>query len=227
MLNGLSRRSNSGRIRKTTRRQHCLFKAIVVRSPRATSARIAHDARNHDIHVSSRIVRRRLLSEFNLVAQRSAKKPLMTEKQRLARMKFCKKMMKKPDDWRDRVMFSDESTCSQVRGSGSNYVRRPPGEHLNPKYTLKTIKHPLSLTVWGGITTAGRCSLEIFEKGVKVNAARYIEVLEAKVKIHMQLTGSTIFQQDSAPCHMVKVVKKWFVDYGVEIYPTGLRTRQI
>jgi len=209
-------RSQTGRIRKTTPRQDRWLKTIVVRSPRASSARIAESARNRGIEISSRTVRRRLANEFNLVARRPAKKPLMTEKQRLARIKFCNEMKRKPGD---RVMFSDESTFSQVRGTGSNYVRRPPGQRLNLKYTLKTVKHPPSLMVWGGITAAGRCGLEIFDKGAKVNAAKYIEVLEAKVKIHMQITGATVFQQDSAPCHTAKVVKKWFVDNGVEILP--------
>jgi len=52
---------------------------------------------------------------------------------------------------------------------------------------------------------------------VKVNAAKYIEVLEAKVKIHMQITGATIFQQDSARCHTARVVKRWFEDNDVEL----------
>lgn len=213
----VSRRT--GRKRKTSGRQDRFLKAVVVRSPHASSARVAQYARDNNIEVSSRTVRRRLSSEFNLVARRPAKKPLMTEKQRLSRIKFCREMIKKPADWWDRVMFTDESTFSQVRGSGSNYVRRPPGERLNPKYTLKTVKHPPSLMVWGGITSAGRCGLEIFGKGVKVNAEKYIEVLDAKVKLHMQITGSTIFQQDSAPCHTAKVVKKWFIDNGVELLP--------
>ena len=76
--------------------------------------------------------------------------------------------------------------------------------------------HPPTLMVWGGITTARRCGLEIFDKGVKLNAAKYIEVLEVKVKIHMQITGSTIFQQESAPCHTGKAVKKWCDENGLE-----------
>ena len=70
--------------------------------------------------------------------------------------------------------------------------------------------------VWGAITAVGRCGLEIFGKGVKVNAAKYIEVLDAKVKLHMQISRATVMQQDSAPCHTAKIVKRWFQD-NVEI----------
>jgi transposase len=211
------RRSNTGRKRKTTPRDDRLFKNIVIRSPHAGSARIAQTAKDHGINVSARTVRRRLSEEFKLVARRPAKKPMMTEKQRRARIKFCKEYRTKSADWWDRVMFTDESTFTQVRGTGSNYVRRPVGHRLDPKYTLKTVKHPPSLMVWGGITAAGRCGLEIFDKGVKVNSAKYIEVLDTKVKIHMHITGSTILQQDSAPCHTAKVVKKWFEDNHVQV----------
>lgn len=213
---GRPRRCQTGRKRKTNGREDRFLKSIVVRSPHASSARVAQTAREHGITVSSRTVRRRLSKEFNLVARRSAKKPLMTEKQRLARIKFCREFRNKSPEWWDRVMFSDESTFSQVRGTGSNYVRRPPGQRLNPKFTLKTVKHPPSLMVWGAITAAGRCGLEIFGKGVRVNAAEYIRVLNAKVKVHMNITGATIFQQDSAPCHTAAVVQRWFNDNDVE-----------
>jgi hypothetical protein len=113
-------------------------------------------------------------------------------------------------------MFSDESAFEQVRGSGYNYVRRPKGERLNPKYTLKTVKHPPSLMVWGAISAKGRCGLEVFAKGVRVNAATYITVLDSKLKTHMTLTNTSIFQQDSAPCHTAKVVKKWFEENGIQ-----------
>jgi transposase len=162
-------------------------------------------------------VRRRLLCDFKLPARRPAKKPLITKKQLKGRLNFCHAFKNKSAEWWDKVMFSDESTFQQVRGSGYNYVRRPVGERLNPKYTLKTVKHPPSVMVWGAICAKGRCGLEIFDKGVKVNAARYTKVLDSKLKIHMTLTNTEIFQQDSAPCHTAKVVKKWFKDNSIQV----------
>jgi len=35
----------------------------------------------------------------------------------------------------------------------------------------------------------------------------------------MQITGATIFHQDSATCHTAKVFKKWFVDNRVKLLP--------
>lgn len=215
-LKKVSARKNCHGVRKTTQRQDRLLKAIVTRSPHASSARVAQASRDYGFPISDRTVRRRLLKDFNLPARRPAKKPMITRKQLRNRIAFCKSLKDKPAEWWDRVMFSDESTFQQVRGTGYNYVRRPSGERLNPKYTLKTVKHPPSVMVWGAITAKGRCGIKIFDKGVKVNAAIYISVLDQKLKNHMVLSGATLFQQDSAPCHTAKVVKKWFRDNDVE-----------
>ena len=114
-------------------------------------------------------------------------------------------------------MFSDESTFLQVRGTGSNHVRRPKGEWFNPRYTVKTVKHPPSCMVWGAITAHGRTGLVIFGQSEKVNATCYLKLLEEKVKVLMDISRTTIFQQDSAPCHTAKLVKKWFRDNEVQL----------
>jgi transposase len=215
--NGSSNRRNCGRKRKTTLREDRLLKGAVVRSPHASSARLAHESRQRGCNISSRTVRRRLSKDFNLVARRPAKKPMMTRAQLRARLRFCKIHKDKPADWWDKVMFSDESTFQQVRGSGTNYVRRPVGKRLDPKYTIKTVKHPPSVMVWGAIAASGRCGLKIFDKGVKVNAEEYIKVMESKVSVHMQISNTTLFQQDSAPCHTARSVKKWFADNGIDL----------
>ena len=212
-----SGRKNCHGHRKTSARDERFLKSIVTSSPTTSSARICQMAKDRGINISARTVRRRLVDDFSLVARRPAKKPLLTKAQIAARIKFSKDLVDKPTEWWHQVMFTDESTFQQVRSTGYNYVRRPVGERLNPKFTIKTVKHPPTLMVWGGITAKGRCGLHIFPKGEKVNAAKYIQVLEEKAKIHMNITGATILQQDSAPCHTAKSVKKWLTDNGIQV----------
>ena len=45
----------------------------------------------------------------------------------------------------------------------------------------------------------------------------YIEVLQNKLLTHMNISGTTIMQQDSAPCHTAKNVKKWFEDNDIQL----------
>jgi len=58
---------------------------------------------------------------------------------------------------------------------------------------------------------------KIFDKGVKVNAAEYIQVLDSKVKVHMTISGTTLFQQDSSLCHSLLkcVTQRWFADFQI------------
>ena len=133
------------------------------------------------------------------------------------RLAFCNKYKDKSAQWWERVMFTDESTFQQVRNCGSNYIRRPSGERYNPKFTVKTVKYPPSVMCWGAITAAGTAALTPIPKDQRVNAAYYIFVLSDKVKLHMHISGTTLFQQDSAPCHTAHITKKWFKDNGIEL----------
>lgn len=203
--------------RSTTHHDDIAMKRMVTRDPHLASSAISHEMGCRGVRLSSRTVRRRLSSTFGLVARRPAKLPLMTERQRLARLKFCHAHKSKNADWWHKVMFSDESTFCQVRGTGTNYVRRPRGSRYDPMYTVKTVKHPPSIMAWGAITAQGRSGLCLFDQGTRVNASAYIEVLQAKVPMHMSITNTSIFQQDSAPCHTAKVVRKWFERNNVEL----------
>jgi hypothetical protein len=67
------------------------------------------------------------------------------------------------------------------------------------------------------ISAKGRCGIHIFDKGERVNAVKYISVMNSKVKLHMNISCTTIFQQDSAPCHTAKTVRKWFAENRIKL----------
>lgn len=207
----------SGRKRCTTNREDRYIKSLVIRDPTKPSTNIAQAASELNISISPRTIRRRLTNDFNLPARRPSKKPLLTEKQRLARIKFCNIHKDKSPDWWENVMFTDESTFQQVRSCGYNYIRRPPNRRYDPKFTIKTVKHPPSIMCWGAITAKGRAGIAFLEKGKRLNSQGYMKILDEKVKVHMNIHEVTYFQQDSAPCHVSKVTKRWFVDNQVQL----------
>ena len=214
---GVSNRLNSGRKRCSTPRGDRFIKSLVTATPTISSETVAAQARGIlNIQISARTVRRRLCQN-NLPARRPSKKPLLTETQRLKRLKFCNQYKDKTKEWWEQVMFTDESTFQQVRSCGYNYIRRPPNKRYDPKYTIKTVKHPPSVMCWGAITAHGRAGLSHLPNGARLNSAGYIKILQENVQIHMGISGTTIFQQDSAPCHTSKVVKKWFSDNNVTL----------
>ena len=50
-----------------------------------------------------------------------------------------------------------------------------------------------------------------------VNAVEYMNILQSKLLMTMQLHGCRIFQQDGAPAHSSRVVKKWLTDQGIQV----------
>lgn len=207
------RKRRSGRPRCTSKREDSMIRRAVVRNPFLSSQEILSENR---LQTSSRTVRRRLFRDFRLRSRIAAKKPLLNAVQREKRIAFCKKYkLWKKEDWQ-KVMFSDESTFSQF-GTHLHRVRRPANERYNSRYTIKTIKHPQKIMVWGCFSASGRGTLHFMKQGETVNARKYIEVLEDRLSATMTIHGTTWFQQDGAPAHTAGTVRKWFQDHKINL----------
>ena len=115
-------------------------------------------------------------------------------------------------DWR-KVMFSDESTFRLVRG-GYKLVRRPQGvSRYDSKYTIKTVKHPESVMVWGAFSgNKGRGGLYFLPKNVTMRGDNYLGVLDQHMLPFWDIHQCNHFMQNGAPAHRSKVVKKWLKD---------------
>ena len=76
-------------------------------------------------------------------------------------------------------MFSDESTFTLVRGV-PKMVRRPSSaSRHDPKFTVKTMKHPVSVMVWGAFSgNLGRVGLYFLPKNVTIKGSIYINILK-------------------------------------------------
>ena len=108
-----------------------------------------------------------------------------------------------------KVLFSDESKFVQIR-SNSRLVRRPPKTRFDPQFTVKMVKHPASVMVWGCFDgSVGRGRLFFLPKKVTMNKERYVAMLEEKMLPIFRARGNTFFQQDKAPCHTARLVKAW------------------
>ena len=72
-------------------------------------------------------------------------------------------------------MFSDESTFTLVRGI-PKMVRHPNcASRYDPKFAVKTMKHPDSVMVWGAFSrNLGRASLYFLSKNVTTKGSNCI-----------------------------------------------------
>ena len=103
-------------------------------------------------------------------------------------------------------MFSDESTFSLFRG-GSKIVSHPSTtSRYDPKFTVKTVKHPNSVMAWGAFSgNAGRGGLYFLPKNETMKGSHYIKVLEEHLLTFWAIHGCDYFVHVGAPAHKAKV----------------------
>lgn len=113
-------------------------------------------------------------------------------------------------------MFSDESTFRLVSG-GSKFIRRTATvSRYDAKYTVKTVKHPDSVMVWGAFSgNKGRGGLYFLPKNVTMRAVHYISVLEEHLLNFWHIHECDFFMHDGA--HKAKSVKKFLADHKINV----------
>jgi hypothetical protein len=176
-----------------------------------------------NIPVSVHTVRRRLVAA-GLKARIPRKKPFLNVTQRRKRLEWAKAHVNWTQQQWNRVLWSDESKISLFGSDGVRYVRRRSGEEFLPQCLTATVKHPVSVMVWGCMAANGVGRLTVCD-GI-VNAIKYMDILETKMvpsarSLFNIQPPSTLpdftFQQDNAPCHTANRVKAWFNEHGVDV----------
>ncbi|KAK6025514.1 transposase [Ostertagia ostertagi] len=87
---------------------------------------------------STRTIRRRLQAA-GLNGRRPAKKPLISEKNRGARVRWAQEHIGWTRQQWNNVLFSDESKFNLMGSDGIKYIRRPLGRRFDPLYQLPTV----------------------------------------------------------------------------------------
>ncbi|GBM40793.1 hypothetical protein AVEN_80801-1 [Araneus ventricosus] len=111
-----------------------------------------------------------------------------------------------------RVAWSDESRFLIHHVDGRVKVHRLPGEQCLPSCTAGHTQ-----AGGGGIMLSGTFSwaalgpVVVVEQTMK--ATNFLNIIADQLHSYMAFvfpTGNGIFQQDSAPCHKVRIVLEWF-----------------
>ena len=195
----------SGRPRKTTPRDDHVIRRIAVRSPTSSCRKIRGELLSKGVSIHISTISRRLVKEFNLKSHKPARKPRLTAAMKIKRLQFAKKHEAWNEEQWAKVFFSDESAIQQF-GVRKVNVRRPSGKRFDERYIKQTVKHPPSIMVWGGMSSKGNTGLFFLPPKSTMNGQKYLELLQAKLKFHMQVHNCEIFMQDGAPCHRCKIV---------------------
>ena len=215
----IKNKAGRGRKKVTTPQTDRRIVRLALKNRKTTSADINNALADSGVAVSGRTVRRRLVTA-GLRARIPRKKPFLNPAQRLKRLQWAKKHVNWTNEQWKNVLWSDETRISIFGSDGVRYVRRRPGEDCLPECTTATMKHPLSIMVWGCMSRNSVGRLQVLNG--TVNADKYIEeVLEPKLLPSARdIFGDGepfIFQQDGAPCHTAKKCIAWCKKNKVEL----------
>ena len=165
---------------------------------------------NHGVSISVSTTKRRL-KDADLCARRPIKKPLVSKKNRKARLEFAKKYQRwTPQQW-GKILWSDESKFMMFSSDGKKSVRRPKGKRTDAKHMVPTVKHGGgNIMVWGCFSRNGVGPLYpisgIIDKTMYKGILQDIMLPYAKEK----MGRGCIFQQDNDLKHTSGLVKSWF-----------------
>ena len=212
------RKEGTGRKKKTHPRTDKLLEREVKKDPFVTAKELKNMHADVLGEVSVRTIQHRLQKDLKLPCRRAAQKPLLTDKMRKQRLDFCRRHEHwTSEDWR-RVVFSDESAFKTM-AKRQKLVRRPSGaDRFDSRYTVKTVKFPAGVMVWGCFSGEKGCGhLFFLDKNVNMNAAVYVNVLENHMLPFYRQHENAFFLQDGAPCHRAKSVKKFLSEKNIKL----------
>ena len=191
---------------------------MVENDRKMTSNEIARDLDSfYNIKISPSTIRRRLVKE-GLCSRKVVLKPKLSEKQKKSKIQLGIKYKDfSLDDWSN-VLFSDESKFELFGGDKQCRMHRRSTE--NPLLLIsETVKFPTTILVWGCFSAKGSGYFKIIEK--TLNSEKYIEILEKKLKssaMRLEIPETNlIYQQDNAPCHTSRSVRKWFEENEIHV----------
>lgn len=172
--------------------------------------------RELELPVSSRTVRRRL-DEVDLHGCVKQEEHAYTDDNMRRRIAFAEGYANWTEaDW-CRVMWSDE-THFYLGHHGREYVQRPAGTALDPKYTRKTEPLQGKVSLWGCICAWGLGHAELYIDSL--DARRYQSIVALNlVSSSRQFwsTGQWYFQQDNATPHTAYTSQVWIHNHGIDL----------
>lgn len=178
-----------------------------------------------DQKISVRTVRRRL-NEFGLMGRIMRKKPLISEKNRRARIAFAKEHINWTREQWSKVVFTDESKFNRLGSDGRSYVRRRIGEEFNWKCTKPTVKGGGgSVLIWGSMSINGPGPCHRIQ-GI-MDRYVYLSIVENILLPFAEefMPNDWIYQADNDPKHTARVVKQFLDDHNVNVMQWPAQSR--
>lgn len=217
--------------RKTTEREDRYIERALKQNMSLPLKDITNIVNNNGIPISMATLRRRR-SEAGLGSYVAAEKPALRPENIAKRLEWAIKYKNwTVEDWK-RVIWSDETSIWIGVNPRRQWVIRPQGERLNPKYVKKTFKEKrVKVMVWGCFCGDRIGPLIVCDEEA-IDRDEYEDILydglfsliddllnppEDPTTIHVGTPDSYIFMQDNAPCHKANEVLEFLAENLVPI----------
>ena len=182
-----------------------------------TVGQIKNTLQEVGVCVSKSTIKRRLhQSEYRGFNTRC--KPLVSLKNRKTRLEFAKQHLKKPLQFWNNILWTDETKINLYQNDGKRRVWRRKGTAYDPKHTTSSVKHGGgSVMAWACMAANGTGSLVFIDDVTADKSSRMnSEVFRAILSAHIQPNASELIgrrftvQMDNDLKHTAKATKEFF-----------------
>ena len=165
---------------------------------------------------------RKVLKAKGIGSYSATRKPMLTVRDRLRRMKWCKERLNWPIEKWAKVMWSDESNYQVVNRKCQITVKRLRSEKYHPRFcTARLQAGGGSAGIWGCISHKGTGCCELYTG--RIDQYRYRETLEnamiPSAELFYDSDQAWYFMQDGAPAHTAGSVKEWLAETNINLLP--------
>ena len=212
----LSYTKRPGRPRKTSLVDDRRILSLIKKNPFTTVGQIKKTLQEEGVSVSKSTIKRRLHQrKYRGFTTRC--KPLVSLKNRKARLEFAKKHLKEPVQFWNNILWTDETKINLYQNDGKRRVWRREGTAQDPKHTTSSVKHGGgSVMVWACMAASGTGSLIFIDDVTADKSSRMnSEVFRAILSAHIQPNASKLIgrrftmQMDNDLKQTVKATKEF------------------
>ena len=174
---------------------------LLEKDPEAGSNKLAIGLKRKGIDLSARTVRRRL-HDAGLTFGTTLPKPLLSATHCKKRLAWAKENT--DTDW-DSVLFTDEASINI--NSKRKRVWHMPGKKL----TIRTVKHPIKVHIWGCVSSRGFGKCYIFTKNLNGKLMKKVykkTLLPSRKKLFGSHASAMLLQEDNDPKYKAKICTK-------------------
>ena len=213
----LSNTKRPGRPRKTTVVDDRRIISLVEKNPFTTVGQIKNALQEVGVCVSKSTIKRRLhQSEYRGFTKKC--KPLVSLKNRKTRLEFAKQHLKKPLQFWNNILWTDETKINLYQNDGKRRVWRSKGTAHDPKHTTSSVKHGGGSVMASACMAANGTGSLVFIDGVTADKSSRMnsEVFRAILSAHFQPNASELIgrcftvQMDNDAKHTAKATKAFF-----------------